>query len=242
MYNFFVESEQIENNKVIINGDDYNHISNVLRMKINDKFYVCNKDNAKSYLVQIETIEKQNVECKIISEVESTEPAAKITLFQGIPKSDKMETIIQKSVELGVTAIVPVAMKNCIGKIKDENKKIARWKSISEAAAKQSKRNIIPKIENQINDKELEERIKDYELVLMAYENEKNLNLRKVLNENKNAKNIAIIIGAEGGIDQSEAEKFEEAGAVLCSIGKRILRCETAPLVMLSMIMYEFEF
>lgn len=242
MYNFFVPSEQIENNKITINGADYNHISNVLRMKKKERFFVCDKDNANSYLVEIEDINKNEIICKIISENETTEPKINITLFQGIPKSDKMETIIQKSVELGVSTIYPVAMKNCIGKIKDEKKKITRWQSISESAAKQSKRNIIPKIENQISDNELCEKIKEYDLTILAYENEKTLNLKKLLKQNKNIKNIAIIIGPEGGIDKCETEEFEKQGAISCSIGKRILRCETASIVMLSMLMYEFEF
>ena len=229
MYNFFVPDEQIEDNKVIIKGADYNHISNVLRMKEKDRFFVCNKDDASSYLVEIQNIDKNEIVCKI-------------TLFQGIPKTDKMEMIIQKGIELGVFDIYPVAMKNCVGKIKDENKKISRWQTIAEAAAKQSKRNIVPKIENQINIDELCKKIKEYDLSILAYENEKTLNLRKLLKKNKNINNLAIIIGPEGGFDEKEVEKLEEAGAISCSIGKRILRCETASIAMLSMIMYEFEF
>lgn len=242
MYNFFVPDEQIEDNKVIIKGADYNHISNVLRMKEKDRFFVCNKDDASSYLVEIQNIDKNEIVCKIISENESTEPKVNITLFQGIPKTDKMEMIIQKGIELGVFDIYPVAMKNCVGKIKDENKKISRWQTIAEAAAKQSKRNIVPKIENQINIDELCKKIKEYDLSILAYENEKTLNLRKLLKKNKNINNLAIIIGPEGGFDEKEVEKLEEAGAISCSIGKRILRCETASIAMLSMIMYEFEF
>ena len=242
MYNFFVTDEQIKDNKVTIKGGDYNHIANVLRMKEKDRFFVCNKDNASSYLVEIQNIDKNEVICKIISENESSESKVNITIFQGIPKADKMEIIIQKAVELGVSNIYPVAMKNCVGRIKDENKKISRWQNISEASAKQSKRNIVPKIENQINIQELCKKIKEYDLSILAYENEKTLNLRQLLKKNKNINNLAIIIGPEGGFDEKEVTELEDAGAISCSIGKRILRCETASIALLSMIMYEFEF
>ena len=177
----------------------------------------------------------------IIKEMESTELNVKITLFQGLPKKDKMELIIQKAVELGVFNIVPVDMKNCIVKLKDEDKKISRWQEISEAAAKQSKRNIIPKIEKLMKIKDLKDKIKDYDLCIVAYEDENNTTLKDILNKNKNAKNIALIIGPEGGISKEEVQLLNENGAKTASLGKRILRTETAGISMISMITYEFE-
>ena len=151
MYNFFVTDEQIKDNKVTIKGGDYNHIANVLRMKTGDNFFVSNKDSGESYLTVVKNILNDEVECEIIEKKETRESNVKVTLYQGLPKSDKMELIIQKSVELGVSKIVPVDMKYCIAKLNNEDKKIARWQTISESAAKQSKRNIIPKIEGKIS-------------------------------------------------------------------------------------------
>lgn len=242
MYNFFVNENQFLDNKVIIKGNDFNHIKNVLRMKNGEKFYVSNKVSGDSYLVNLDNYSQDEVICNIIEKMDSKESNVKVTLFQGLPKADKMEYIIQKSVELGVYNIVPVDMKFCVAKLNNEEKKLFRWQTISEAAAKQSKRNIIPKIENKISFKNMLEVLKDFDLVIIAYENENKTNLKEILQENKNINNIAIIIGPEGGLAQDEVEQLIENGAKSASIGKRILRTETASLAMLSMIMYEFEF
>ena len=146
MYNFFVDSDQFYNEKVDISDENFNHIKNVLRMK-DDELIVSDKEKGTSFLCKIYEIGDNKIVCNIIEKRESTEPKVEVSLFQGIPKSDKMEWIIQKTVEVGIKNIYPVEMKFCIGKIKD-NKKITRWQTIAEAAAKQSKRNIIPRIEN----------------------------------------------------------------------------------------------
>ena len=169
-----------------------------------------------------------------------TELSVKVDLYQGIPKSDKMEAIIQKSVELGVNTIFPVNMKNCIAKIKDENKKQERWQKISESAAKQSKRNIIPSIEKSVNIDFICNNIKNYDLVIIAYENEENITIKDILKENKIEK-IAIVVGPEGGLTENEVDKLINSGAKVATLGKRILRTETAPITMLSMIMYEYD-
>ena len=241
MYNFFVNSNQIQEKIIRIIDDDAKHIHSVLRMKKGENIYVCDKDSKVKYLTSLEEIKKEEVICKIIKEVESTEPKIEISLFQGLPKSDKMEYIIQKSVELGIYDITPVDMKNCIAKIKDENKKIDKWQAISESAAKQSKRNIIPKINRLIDVKELKERIKDFDIVIIAYEDEEKTSIKKVISENKNATKIAIIVGPEGGIEKSEVEMLSSAGGKLASLGKRILRTETAPITMLSILIYEYD-
>lgn len=241
MYKFFVEDNQIVENKIKIIGNDWKHISNVLRMKIGEEILVTNKKTSETYKCSIKNINKDEVECVIIEEkIESTELSVKVDLYQGIPKSDKMEAIIQKSVELGVNTIFSVNMKNCIAKIKDENKKQERWQKISESAAKQSKRNIIPSIEKSVNIDFICDNIKNYDLVIIAYENEENITIKDILKENKIEK-IAIVVGPEGGLTEKEVDKLINSGAKVATLGKRILRTETAPITMLSMIMYEYD-
>ena len=241
MYNFFVNSNDINDNFAKISGEDYNHIRNVLRMKIGTKILINDKEKSNSYLAEIQEIGAKEIICKVIEKMESNEMSVNVTLFQGIPKSDKMEYIIQKSVELGVSEIVPTEMKNCVAKINNEENKLTRWNKISETAAKQSKRSIIPKVESKISFDDLLNKIKEFDLVIVAYENEKHTSLKDVLQNCKGVKNIAIIIGPEGGIDTKELKLLEDNGVQVASLGKRILRTETAPIVMLSMILYEYE-
>ena len=241
MYNFFVNSNDINDNFAKISGEDYNHIRNVLRMKIGTKILINDKEKSNSYLAEIQEIGAKEIICKVIEKMESNEMSVNVTLFQGIPKSDKMEYIIQKSVELGVSEIVPTEMKNCVAKINNEENKLTRWNKISETAAKQSKRSIIPKVESKISFDDLLNKIKEFDLVIVAYENEKHTSLKDVLQNCKGVKNIAIIIGPEGGIDTKELKLLEDNGAQVASLGKRILRTETAPIAMLSMILYEYE-
>lgn len=241
MYNFFVDESQITEKSVEIIGDDYKHISKVLRMSINEKISVCTKHTEERFLAEITSIDTSKVICTILEKFKSNEMKVNVTIYQGIPKSDKMEYIIQKSVELGAKTIVPVEMKNCIAKIKDPDKKIPRWQAISESAAKQSKRNMIPKIEYPINMQKMFGEFDKYDLVLVAYENEKNANIKDIFEKNKDIKNIAIIIGPEGGITESEIKQIEEKNGISISLGSRILRTETASLALLSIIMYEFD-
>lgn len=242
MHKFFVEDNQINDGKAVINNDDYNHIVNVLRMKKGDIILITNKDSKETFKCDIEEVKANEVVCNIINrENKNIELNVNIDLFQGLPKADKMEYIIQKCVELGVHKIVPVSMKYCIAKIKDEEKKNIRWNKISEVAAKQCKRNIIPKIEKSIDTYTLYNEIKNYDLTIVAYENEDNITLKTVLRENKNIKNIAVIIGPEGGMSSEEIEKLKENGAKIVSLGNRILRTETAPIAVLSMMVYEYE-
>ena len=235
MYNFFVNSNDINDNFAKISGEDYNH------MKIGTKILINDKEKSNSYLAEIQEIGAKEIICKVIEKIASNEMSVNVTLFQGIPKSDKMEYIIQKSVELGVSEIVPTEMKNCVAKINNEENKLTRWNKISETAAKQSKRSIIPKVESKISFDDLLNKIKEFDLVIVAYENEKHTSLKDVLQNCKGVKNIAIIIGPEGGIDTKELKLLEDNGVQVASLGKRILRTETAPIVMLSMILYEYE-
>lgn len=242
MYNFFVDSDKINDNKAIITGEDFNHAINVLRMEKGDKIYICNKQNSDSFLAEIANIYSDSVECNLIEKNKSTESNIEITVFQGLPKSEKMEFIIQKATELGADKIVPVNMKYCISKLKDEEKKHDRWQKIAEVAAKQSKRNIIPEIGRLVSVQDICNKIKEYDLVLVAYENEKNINLKNILSENKEIKKVAMVIGPEGGLSNEEVEKMEKDGAKIVSLGSRILRTETASTAILSMLMYEYEF
>ena len=242
MHKFFVEDNQIKDNKIKIINNDYNHIVNVLRMKKEDNILITNKNTLETYNCKIEQINEREVLCNIISvENKEVEMNVKVDIFQGLPKADKMEYIIQKCVELGVHKIVPVNMKYCIAKIKDEDKKNIRWNTISEVASKQCKRNLIPKIEKSINMTNLYNEIKNYDLAIVAYENEDNTTIKNVLQENKNVKSIAVIIGPEGGISSDEIDSLKNLGVKIVSLGNRILRTETASIVALSMIVYEFE-
>lgn len=242
MYKFFVEDNQINNDKIVINNEDYNHLVNVLRMKIGDVILITNKNSKETYKCEIDEIKINEVKCNILNkENKKVELEVKIDLYQGLPKADKMEYIIQKSVELGVNKIVPVNMKYCIAKIKDEEKKNIRWNKISEVAAKQCKRNIIPKIDKSINMDTLYNEIKKYDLVIVAYENEENITLKTALRESAKIKNIAVVVGPEGGFSLDEVDKLRENGAKIVSLGNRILRTETAPITILSMLVYEYE-
>ena len=248
MPKFFVAENQINNNKITIIGNDVSHIKNVLRQKSGDKITICDISKEQDYLCEIDKIEEKSIDCNIIEKLENnTESNVKVTIFQGLPKADKMELVIQKSVELGVYDITPLQMKRCVVKLneKDKLKKIQRWQKISEVAAKQCGRNIIPKINNIVNVKEVCNLCNEYDIVLIAYENEKENTLKKELKNlkklDKEEIKVAVIIGPEGGIAPEEIEMFEENGAKIITLGNRILRTETVALSVLSIIMYELE-
>ncbi len=252
MPKFFVNNEQINGDNVYIIGDDINHIKNVLRMKIGDTFNICSNENLENYIVKIESFENKEIMCKIQRKIETTtESNVKVHIYQGLPKADKMELIIQKSVELGVQKITPVEMTRCVVKLddKDKVKKLNRWQKIAEVAAKQCGRDIIPEICNIKNIKEIVGEFSNYDITLLCYENEKNVFLKSVLKNLSTSDNlkkgkdlkVAVIIGPEGGIDISEVEFMEQSGAKVVSLGNRILRTETVCLSLLSIIMYEFE-
>ena len=246
MPKFFVKSNQIKDNKVIITGEDVNHIKNVLRLNVDDNIQVCNLDTYENYTCGIIKLNTSNIECNIFNKINSeAESNIYINIFQGIPKSNKMELIIQKCVELGAAEITPVEMKRCVAKIEEKNKckKILRWQKISEVAAKQSGRDKVPKINDVINIKNICNLISEYDIVLVAYENEEENTLKNELKKlkykNNNIIKIGIIIGPEGGIDKKEINLLKEAGVKVVTLGKRILRTETVAFVLTSIIMYE---
>ena len=245
MPKFFVTNKDIGEQKIVISNEDVNHIKNVLRNDKLDTLTICDRDTEIDYLCEITQI-SDKVNCKILNEIESNaESNIKVTIMQGIPKFDKMELIIQKSVELGVYDIIPIKMKRCIVKLdeKDKNKKIQRWQKIAEVAAKQSGRNVIPKINDVKNIKEICNLSRNYDIVLVTYENEEENKLKFELEKLKSKRDvkIAIVIGPEGGIDKGEIKMLQENGAKIVTLGKRILRTETVALNCLSVIMYELE-
>ena len=246
MYKFFVNEEQIKENEIVILGEDVNHIKNVLRLETEKEIVVCSKEMSKSFLCSIKEINSEYVECEIKKElIESTETNTYIHIFQGLPKSDKLEWIIEKCTEIGAKEITPVIMRRTIVKLdeKDKVKKLERWQKIAEVAAKQSQRDTVLKVNSIINFQNVFEKIKDYDIVLVAYENEKENTLKNALKNltNKENKHIAVMIGPEGGIDQQEIEMCKTNRIQPITLGKRILRTETAPLVVVSNILYELE-
>lgn len=246
MQKFFVETNQIDNDKIRIVGSDVKHISNVLRMKSGQEILIGDKQSLEKYLVRIEEIKKEEVITTIIEKInESVESNIEIDLYQGLPKADKMELIIQKTTEIGINSIIPVDMVRCIVKLDDKEakKKIERWQNVALSAAKQSKRDKIPQIEDKIKLKQIVEKIKEYDSFFIAYEEESSRMLKQALKEleNKEKYKIGILVGPEGGIDLEEVEILKKNGAKVISLGKRILRTETAPIVMVSNILYELE-
>ena len=239
MYNFFVNDDCRQGDRYIITGADHNHIKNVLRMKVGDTILI--SANGKSDLCEIEIIDNDEIVAPIIEEdYQNTELPLQIHLFQGLPKSDKMELIIQKAVELGVYSITPIEMKRCIVKFDDKKKKskVARWQAISESAAKQSKRNTIPEINEIISYKAALDAAKELDLLLVPYENEDGiLSTKEALATLKGVKSVGIIIGPEGGFDDGEIEAAKDAGGRIISLGKRILRTETAAITAVGMCM-----
>lgn len=247
MPKFFVKTSQIKEENIYINGTDFNHISNVLRLKVGEHITIGNMATGENYLCEILKFDKEKVTTKIIEKLkEQKEIKLEIHILQGIPKSDKMELIIQKSVELGVSKIIPIQMDRSIVKLKekDEKKKNERWNKIAESAAKQCERDIIPEVSMSIKTDNIETIKNDYDIIIVAYEKEENNTIKDVLKEikkkNKLAK-IAIIIGPEGGISDREIHLLKNMDAKIVTIGKRILRTETVALAISSMIVYEFE-
>ncbi|KPU27929.1 16S rRNA methyltransferase [Caloranaerobacter sp. TR13] len=241
MHKFFVDKKDIAENKIIIKGEDVKHIKNVLRLDISEIINVSNCEG-KEYLAQITEIEKDYVEAVIKEEFESkSEPPIQIILYQGLPKSSKMDLIIQKATELGVVEIVPLITKRTVVKVegeKKELKKLERWKRIAKEASKQCKRGIIPVVNKIITFNEMINRLNDEEFILVPYENELKIGLKDILRTYKKGK-INIIIGPEGGFEEEEIEKLKKINAHIISLGPRILRTETAGFTTISVVMYE---
>lgn len=245
MYHFFVEPGQIQGTQIFITGKDVNHIKNVLRMRIGEEISVGNGVDGKEYRCAIDAFEEDSVKCKLLFiKEDGVELPVKVTLFQGLPKADKMELIIQKAVELGVYEIVPVATKRCVVKLdaKKEASKIARWQAIAEAAAKQSKRAVVPQIRPVMTMNEAIQAASGMEQKIIPYELADGMEkTRDVFASLIPGTQVGVFIGPEGGFEEKEVEAAEAAGVVPISLGKRILRTETAGFTVLAWIMYATE-
>lgn len=243
MFNFFVDRNSRQGDKYIITGSDCNHIKNVLRMREGDTLLVSN--GKASDLCEILDFDNDCVTVKIIEEnYQDTNLPVEIYLFQGLPKSDKMELIIQKAVELGVSGIIPVEMNRCVVKLdpKKKKSKTARWQAIAESAAKQSKRTVIPEVFDVLTYKEAMEKAKDLDLFMVPYENKDGMQATKTaLSEIKKDMKIGVLIGPEGGFEESEINTATENGGKIISLGKRILRTETAAITAVGMCMLYIE-
>lgn len=249
MYQFFVQPSQIQGNKVIITGKDVNHIKNVLRMKPGEEISVKNGCDDKEYRCGIEELGENEIICQLrFIKEEGLELPSKIYLFQGLPKGDKMELIIQKAVELGVHEVIPVASKRAVVKL-DERKaksKVLRWQGIAEAAAKQSKRGIIPQVHDVMSFAQAADYSRRAQVRLIPYElaEESGQGMEKtksIISSLRPGEDVAVFIGPEGGFDQEEIETAIDKGLIPITLGKRILRTETAGMAVLAIIMYHLE-
>ncbi|MBQ9936865.1 MAG: 16S rRNA (uracil(1498)-N(3))-methyltransferase [Oscillospiraceae bacterium] len=239
MHNFFTQQENRRENVFIIEGGDVNHIKNVLRMKEGEKLLV--SCDGQSHLCAIKAIFESSVECEILEEnyIDSS-LNIKLYLFQGLPKSDKMEFIIQKAVELGAEGIYGVEMENCVVKLDSKKKasKLTRWQEIAKSAAKQCKRSFIPEVYPILSYDEAIKEASKLDVFLVPFESKNGMkDTKEALLKIKKGSSVGILIGAEGGFSESEIKKAEAAGANIISLGKRILRCETAAVASLCMCM-----
>ncbi len=245
MSTFYIKKEQINGDKAIIQGEDVNHIRNVLRYKISDCLDVCD-ENGIRYKTKIANFLNDKIELNILEiSDETTEAKINVSLFQGLPKSDKMDLIIQKCTELGVKSIIPIITERVITKVDDKNetKKSERWQKIAKEASKQSGRQIVPLVEKVTNLKNIIEKLSKYDIVIVPYECEKNNMLKNVLRKTDiKLTNVAIVIGPEGGFSDNDIDLLRECKNIeMVSLGPRILRTETAGLATLSMLMYELD-
>ena len=263
----------IENKTVTITGADVNHVKNVLRMKVGEELAVSNGQDGKEYRCAIRAFHdgenamqsrenevsaesnrssgrKQKagqpwIECELrFIKEDGVELPSKIYLFQGLPKADKLELIIQKTVELGVYQVIPVETKRSVVKLDDKKAKAktARWQQISEAAAKQSKRGIIPEVKEPVSFRKALELAKEMDVKLIPYELAEGMEkTRQLIESIKPGQSIAIFIGPEGGFDEAEIQAAQEAGIEPITLGRRILRTETAPLAILAWLGYQLE-
>lgn len=244
MHHFFVTPQQISGDKIRIEGGDVNHMKNVLRMKLHEKAEISGGES-RTYLCEVEAYEEDAAVLHILEEMEAdTEPASKLYLFQGLPKSDKMELIVQKAVELGVYQVIPVAMKRSVVRLDDKKaaKKADRWNSIAESAAKQAGRSRIPEVTMPLSYKEALKMAEELDVTLLPYELAGGMEVtREVIRQIKSGQSVGIFIGPEGGFEPEEVDAAVSMGAKVITLGRRILRTETAGLATLAVLMFELE-
>lgn len=244
MYHFYVEPEAVSLDTVRIDGSDVNHIKNVLRMHPGEKVLLLD-GSGMEYVCEILEITDEVLFRILETKKTEAEPGVRLLLFQGLPKKDKMELIIQKAVELGVSEIIPVLTRRTVVKLEDkkrEQKKAERWQAIAEAAAKQSGRGRIPEVKPVIHFQEAIKQAKELDEALIPYEMAEGMEeARARIKGLHGKKSVGIFIGPEGGFEPEEIAAAKEAGIHPISLGKRILRTETAGLCILSVIMFELE-
>ena len=244
MQHFFVTPDQVEKPYIYIEGSDVNHMKNVLRMRAGEKLEISDGDNRK-YVCQVCDYVEGRAQLEILEERElDTELPSQIWLFQGLPKSDKMELVVQKAVELGAYAVVPVAAKRSVVKLDGPKaeKKVKRWNEIAKSAAKQAGRGIIPEVKSVCSFDAALKAAGSLDVILFPYELAEGMDYtRKVIEEIQPGQSVGIFIGPEGGFEREDEEKALEAGARVITLGRRILRTETAPLMVLSILGYHLE-
>lgn len=245
MHRFFVSPEQIGEKEIFIEGTDVNHIRNVLRMRPGEQLRLCTGTDQKDYRCEIMEITETCVRSRILwVEENGVELPSKVFLFQGLPKSDKMELIIQKAVELGAYEIIPVASKRSVVKLdaKKAEAKGKRWNAISESAASQSKRLLVPRVTEVMTFAQAVEYASGLDVKLIPYELARDMDMtRRILAEVAPGQSVGIFIGPEGGFEEQEVELAMKAGAQPITLGRRILRTETAGMAVLSMLNYLLE-
>ncbi len=245
MYQFFVEPGAIAGNRVSITGKDVNHVKNVLRMKEGEELAVSNGVDGKEYCCGILSLGEDEILCEVrFVKEDAVELPVKVYLFQGLPKADKMELILQKAVELGVYEVIPVATKRAVVKLdaKKEKSKLARWQAIAEAAAKQSKRACVPQVAGVMTFKEAVKKAGEMDVKLIPYEMAEDMSYtREVIRGILPGQSVAVFIGPEGGFAEEEIALARENEVRPVTLGKRILRTETAGMTMMSILMYELE-
>ena len=242
---FYIKNNQIIGEEINLIGEDVNHIKNVLRYKAGDELTICDESEQR-YLAKIRELSNECITLDIEEKIDfSTEPSVKITLIQGLPKSDKMDLIVQKCTELGVEKIIPVIMERTVVKIDGSNgaKKVERWNKIALEASKQCGRTKIPTVEKIVNLENIVENLSKYDIVIVPYECEKENTIKAVLrNTDTNIGNVAIVIGPEGGFSEKDISILEKLPNVKkVSLGKRILRTETAGIATVAMLLYEYD-
>ena len=247
MTQFFTDASQVntEEHRIVISGDDYNHIKNVLRMKTGEEFSVRVEGQPREYRCAVSEYTESEVICEIrFIKEDDTELPVKVTIYQALPKGDKLETVIQKCIELGAVRIIPVRTSRCVVKLDDKKaeSKCARWQQIAEAAAKQSQRGIIPSVGPVMD---FDEAMKDAGLLdmrLMPYELAENMaGTRDIFSGITSGASIGVFIGPEGGFDEKEVAKASESGFVPITLGRRILRTETAAMTVMSWLVFLFD-
>lgn len=243
MHRFFVDASQVGGSSILIDGDDVKHIRKVLRLGKGDRIEVSDSTSWE-YLCEIERVDEDAVEAVILDKQRfAREPELDITLYQGVPKGDRMDQIVQKCTELGVRTIVPVFMLRSVVKESGKyTKKIIRYNAIAREAAKQCRRGVIPEVSEAIHSDDFPALADNYDLILFPYENEEEMTIKKCLRRlEKKPKKIAVIVGPEGGFSDEEASHIIFSGGISVSLGKTILRTETAGPVAAAMCMYELE-